>query len=298
MNWPVVGLSLPFLLFTLFGALNWAIRRGLAAPRITGSGRASELPAQAIRLPTANDKQLFAWLIPATPGAPVLVIMHGWGGNGEMMLPLAKPLHAAGYTLLMLDARCHGQSDDDDFASLPRFAEDIEAALDWLVKQPGIDPTRLGVLGHSVGAGATLLAASRRPDIKVAISLAAFAHPAQMMRRWLSGMHIPYWPLGAYILAYVQRTIGYRFEAIAPCHTIKQISCPTLLVHGLDDVTVPSRDAEAIYAGRRHDRVELQLLPGSHDDYGDLERPLRILLDFLSRYLPTDTPLPLRPASP
>ena len=62
-----------------------------------------------------------------------------------MMLPLAKPLQTAGYALLFFDARSHGRSDGDTFASLPRFAEDLEQAVDWLQAQGEIDASRVGV---------------------------------------------------------------------------------------------------------------------------------------------------------
>ncbi len=291
-------LSLPLLVGSVV-ALHWGIRRGLAAPRVVTEAEPEGLPFQAVRIPTKNDKQLFSWIIPAeasspppgsdasgspgSPGSPALILMHGWGGSAAAMLPLAGPLHAAGYTLLLLDARCHGRSDGDTFASLPRFAEDIEAAVSWLAGQPGIDPQRLGLVGHSVGAGAALLAASRSSAIKVVISLAAFAHPAAMMRRWLQWKRIPYWPFGYYILAYVQKVIGYRFDQIAPCRTIASVKCPVLLVHGSEDHIVPLADAQQIYGARQSDRVELLVVPGSHDDYGDLRQPISELLEFLKR---------------
>ena len=267
----------------LLGGANVAIRRGLAAPRVVETASPQGLPWREVRLPTVNGKRLFGWFIPAGERAPALVVMHGWGGNAEMMLPLAAPLHERGYALLLVDARCHGQSDDDTFASLPRFAEDVEAALAWLAGQPEVDAARLGVIGHSVGAGAALLAASRRRDLRAVVSLAAFAHPAGMMRRWLASKRIPHWPLGAYILAYVQRVIGYRFDDIAPCHTIARVTCPVLLVHGLEDDTVPVDEARQIHAARSSDAVELLLVPGSHDDYGDVTRHLAQLGDFLDR---------------
>lgn len=265
------------------GALNLGIRRSLAAPRLAESGRPDGLPWREVWVPTGNNKRLYGWYIPVPAGSPALVIMHGWGGNAGMMLPLAAPLHAAGYSLLLVDARCHGRSDGDSFASLPRFAEDIEAAVHWLAGQPEVDPLAIGVVGHSVGAGAALLAASRQPAVRAVVSLAAFAHPAAMMRRWLAVKGIPYWPLGAYVLAYVQRVIGHRFDDIAPCHTIGRVACPVLIVHGLADDTVPVAEAQEIYAARAGDAVELLLVPGSHDDYGDIAMQLRALQDFLER---------------
>ena len=223
--------------------VHWGIRKGLAAPRVphhTDPG-ALGLAFETLRIGTENGKSLHAWFIPAPgraavagadaaapaemariePGvspaaAPAVVVMHGWGGNAALMLPRARPLHEAGYATLFVDARCHGASDDDSFASLPRFAEDTEHAFAWLATQPGVDPARIALLGHSVGAGAVLFAAARTPQVAAVVSVAAFSHPAAMMRRWLATVHIPYWPLGAYILAYVQRVIGFRFAAIAP----------------------------------------------------------------------------------
>lgn len=265
--------------------LNFAIRRGLTAGRVVEQGSPDPLPWRAVRLPTANRRHLFGWHIPAAPGAPALVVMHGWGGNAEMMLPLAAPLHAAGYALLLLDARCHGRSDGDGFASLPRFAEDIEAGLDWLAGLAGTPPAGLGVVGHSVGAGAALLVATRRPDVGAVVSLAAFAHPAAMMRRWLQARRIPFRPLGAYVLAYVQRVIGFRFDDIAPVNSIGRVHCPVLLVHGLADTTVPVDEARAIHAARGRQAVELLLIPGSHDDYGDIDRQIGAIDRFLAAAL-------------
>ncbi len=278
-------LGLPLLLAVALGVLNLAIRRGLAAPRVVEGAPPADLPWREVRLPGVKDKSLYGWYLPAAPGAPALVVMHGWGGNAATMLPLAGPLHAAGFGLLLVDARCHGRSDDDRFASLPRFAEDIESALDWLGAQPGVDVGRLGVVGHSVGAGAALLVASRRPSLGTVVSLAAFAHPARMMRRWLASKHVPFWPFGAYVLAYVQYVIGFRFDVIAPCHTIARVTSPTLIVHGMADRTVPVAEAREIHAARAGDWVELLLVSGSHDDYGDIARPMVEVRKFLERAL-------------
>lgn len=279
----VVALLVGLVVFAalLMVVVNRLIRASLAAPRVVESGAPDGLPWREVAIPTLRGKTLFGWFIAAGERAPALAIVHGWGGNAEMMLPLAKPLHAAGYALLLFDARSHGRSDGDSFASLPRFAEDLEHAVDWLLRQPAVDARRVGVIGHSVGAGAALLLASRRPDLAAVVSLAAFAHPAAIMRRWLAQKRIPYWPLGAYILYYIQRVIGVRFAAIAPCHTIREVNCPVLLAHGTEDEMVPLSEVREIYANRRDDRVKMLLMPGSHDQYGEMERHIGTMIEFL-----------------
>ena len=271
----------------LRGVLHRGIRAGLAAPRIPHdrTPAALGLAFETVRIGTANRRHLHGWLIPPAGGAgaphPAVIVMHGWGGDAAMMLPLARPLHDAGFAALFIDARCHGGSDDDGFASLPRFAEDLEHAVDWLAARPEVDAGRIALLGHSVGAGAALLVASRRPDVTAVASVAAFSHPASMMRRWLATKRIPEWPVGRYVLHYVQRTIGHRFDDIAPVNTIARVRCPVLLVHGADDDVVPLDDAHRIFAARQHDAVGLLVLSGRHDSFADLEQHMERLVGFL-----------------
>lgn len=288
--------------------VHWGIRRGLAAPRVphhTEPG-VHGLAFETLRIGTENGKSLHAWFIPGPAraavadadaataaareeaeippaAAPAVLVMHGWGGNAALMLPLARPLHEAGYATLFVDARCHGASDDDSFASLPRFAEDTEHAFAWLSAREGVDPARIALLGHSVGAGAVLFAASRTPQVAAVVSVAAFSHPAAMMRRWLATKRIPEKPIGRYILDYVQKTIGHRFDDIAPVTTIARIRRPVLLVHGADDEVVPIDEAMQIYAMRGDTPVELMTLTGDHESFADLEHHMGRLVGFLDR---------------
>jgi len=272
------------------------IVRGLRAPRLAHQ-RVPEhlaLQAQSVRLPVGAGKMLFAWFVPV-PGAsrsPAVLLMHGWGANASLMLPAVAPLHAAGYAVLLLDARCHGNSDDEPFTSLPRFAQDIEAGLNWLQLQPAVDGTRLAVIGHSVGAAAALLSATRRTDMRAVVSLGAFAHPYEVMRRYLTEFHIPYPVIGWYVLRHVQRVIGARFDDIAPINTIPQARCPVLLVHGVDDEVVPFNDAQRLQNAGRAGTVECVAIRGGHDPSAfsaDYQAPL---INFLQRsfLIPQNTP--------
>ncbi|HRQ58940.1 MAG TPA: alpha/beta fold hydrolase [Azoarcus taiwanensis] len=254
-------------------AFRFAVRLGLAPARVPHERTPADLGLgfDVVHIPTARDKRLHAWLVPAegVEPAPAALVMHGWGGNAAMMLPIVPALHAAGFTVLLIDARCHGRSDEDDFASLPRFAEDIDQALAWLQRCPHADPRRIALVGHSVGAGAVLLAASRRDDVSAVVSLAAFSHPVAMMRRFLAHKRVPFLPVGWLVLRYVEHVIGHRFDDIAPVTSISRIRCPTLLVHGAEDTTVPPSEAALIHAARRGEHVRLRIIAGSHDDFGD-----------------------------
>jgi dipeptidyl aminopeptidase/acylaminoacyl peptidase len=262
---------------------RWLLRR-LAAPRVAHHSSPAEfgVPAEAVRIAVSGGKTLFGWFVPSnrqTP-APAVLVMHGWGANAALMLPALPPLHQAGLAVLLLDARCHGESDGEDFTSLPRFAEDISSGLDWLKARAGVDPMRLALIGHSVGAGAALLCASRRNDVRAVISLAAFAHPEDMMRRFLADIRVPWWPLGWAITHYVSHVIGARFDDIAPVNTIARLNCPVLLVHGLRDDTVPFDDARRLLAAAGPD-VRLLPVDADHDLSSAMATGHHAIIEFL-----------------
>jgi dipeptidyl aminopeptidase/acylaminoacyl peptidase len=284
----------------LGGVLHWgtraAIVRSFRAPRLAHAISPAELglPSREVAIASANHTQLFAWLIAAPSGlpAPVVLVMHGWGANAALMLPSVRPLHEAGYAVLLLDARCHGRSDDDDFSSLPRFAEDIEHALDWLAVQPEVDPDRIALLGHSVGAGAVLLAATHRRDVAAVVSVSAFAHPREVMRRLLAHHHLPFMPVGWVVLRQVQHLIGHRFDAISPLRSIARVHCPVLLAHGRDDASVPFDDARRLLAagldaGRQ---VRLLALEGGHEVSDALLQHEGAMPDFLTQAFAAQNP--------
>jgi pimeloyl-ACP methyl ester carboxylesterase len=187
-----------------------------------------------------------------------VVAVHGWGGNRADLLPLARLLHERGVHTVLIDARCHGDSDDDTYAALPRFAQDLEAALDWSREQPTLRGTGRVLAGHSVGAAAALLAAARRPEVRGVIALAPFAHPRWLMERFFRAHHVPAFLIPA-ALRYIEWVIGHRFDEIAPVHTVRRIRVPVLLVHGEHDRVVPPSDARAIADGLSH--VRLSLIP-------------------------------------
>lgn len=269
----------------LFG-LRHLLHRSLA-PESTVAGQTPAdfcLPAQAVHIPGVRGVRLFAWLVPAPyPGPrPAVILLHGWGGNASTLLPAAQALHQAGFAILLLESRNHGRSERDGHSSLPRFAEDLDSALDWLSTQPCVDAGRLIALGHSVGGAAVLLSASRRHDLRAVISVSAFAHPEQVMRHWLKTRHIPYWPLGWLVNRYVERVIGARFDDIAPINTLDRVQCPVLLLHGRQDAMVPIDDARKLGQHRRAD-VTLIECDGSHERFDNLAYMTCGILAFLER---------------
>jgi len=259
------------------------VHLGFRAPRIapTSSPAALGLVFERVRCPTLRGRRLSGWFLPVAAAPRTVILLHGWGSNGEQMLPLAQPLHRAGFNVLLFDARNHGASDGDSFSSLPRFAEDLGAAIAWLRREHPASSTGIAVLGHSVGAGAALFEATRNPKIDAVISIGAFADPAQLTERYLARLHMPR-VVVALTKRYVEWVIGHRFAQIAPANSIRHVACPVLLVHGDQDRTVPLEDARCIAAVADPGRTRLLVVAGAgHDSVDKIEDHADELLAFL-----------------
>ncbi len=235
-------------------------------------------------IPTAGGRSLYGWWIPAGEAdAPVVVLVHGWGRNVERMLPYVAMLHPAGFHLLAFDARNHGRSGADRFASLKKFSEDVRAAVAFAAARP--EARRIGVLGLSIGGAAAIHAAAREPRIAAVVSVGAFASPADAMLpparwRWLL---LPGMPLA---LRFVEWRIGASLADLAPEASIARAGAPFLLVHGADDAVVPVAHARRLAAAGAG-RAELWVISGRghsdpHLEAGFSERVTRFLATHLS----------------
>jgi len=260
-----------------------AIHYGFKAPRIKQEKNPADygMEFETIDIATANDHQLHGWLMPAPKSPTTVVLMHGWGGNAEMTLTMAKPFYEAGLEVLVYDARNHGLSPDDSFSSLPKFAEDTSAAVDWLRALRSERTHKVVLVGHSIGAAAVLLAASKRDDIAAVVSVSAFAHPDALMRGEVARLKLPEF-LVKMVLGYVQWKIGHSFDDIAPMNTICHITCPVLLSHGDVDQVIPYSDLERIAENCGGDHVTTMAIEGAdHYTVEKIEAHGRDILRFL-----------------
>ena len=93
---------------------------------------------------------------------PGVIVAHGFAGSKKLMYGYGLVLAKAGYAVLLLDFSGHGLNP----APLDRSAlqEDLDRAYRVLLDQGEVDPSRVALVGHSMGAGAVLAAGVRDPD--------------------------------------------------------------------------------------------------------------------------------------
>lgn len=128
-------------------------------------------------------------IAPAVARRPVVIALHGTGGNKETQLALLEQLAADGFIAVAIDARYHGArasqpkgTADYNAAILRAFqtgqehpffidsAWDISRLVDCLVAREDVDPARIALIGFSKGGIEAYLTAAADPRIAATVA--------------------------------------------------------------------------------------------------------------------------------
>jgi pimeloyl-ACP methyl ester carboxylesterase/DNA-binding MarR family transcriptional regulator len=198
---------------------------------------------------------------------PAVILVHDWSSNAASMLPVASLLHKANFHVFMYDARGHGFSGHDGPITVLKLAEDVSAAIDYLETRRDVDISRLGVVGHSVGGAAAILAAATEPRIRAVVSSSAPADLEACIRRSMKKKFIPSWPFPWLFIRFIERWLKISVKSCSPKNRVQELQVPLLLLHGDSDQFVHPFNLDAIYVrGKPEFTKRLLIRKRGHSD--------------------------------
>lgn len=190
-------------------------------------------------------------------GTPEGVVLFAHGSGSSRLSPrnrqVAQALVDQGLATVLLDLLTAEEEQEDQFTrehrfDIPRLAERLVGATDWLESQPDLAGLPVGFFGASTGAAAALIAAAKRPEVTAAV---------------------------------VSR--GGRPDLAKA--SLPQVAAPTLLiVGGLDDVVIGMNEEAA---SRMNAEVQLEIVPGATHLFGEpgkLEEVAALAGDWLLKH--------------
>jgi dienelactone hydrolase len=158
---------------TLAAILTAVIAIGLAGFGVVGLVDADDgltrTSATVDGLPTVTVR---GTQLPAGAGPrPGVVVAHGFAASGKLMAGFANTLARNGFVVELFDFSGHGANTRP--LNMDTLGADLDVAVRHLRADPDVDPARIVLVGHSMGAGAVVAYAADHPDIPatVAISL-------------------------------------------------------------------------------------------------------------------------------
>jgi hypothetical protein len=159
----------------------------------------------AVTLNTDDGVKLDAWLVPVVDASvvltqrdevlrhkqPAVILVHDFGQRRQQMLPLVRPLHQAGFVVLVIGLRASGPMGGVSSTFGVKEALDIKAGVTMLRRRPFINGDRIGVVGIGTGASAAILAAREDPTIAALV----LDHPSRDAAEIVSDRLVPHHPM-------------------------------------------------------------------------------------------------------
>jgi hypothetical protein len=184
---------------------------------------------------------LHGWFFRATEAKGSILVLHGNAQNLGTHINSVLWLVPAGFNVFIFDYRGYGNSEGKP--SLDGVHKDAEAALETLLSLPGVDQTRVFILGQSIGGPiAIYLVATtlHRKNIRALIVESAFASYRQIAREKMNKVWLS-WPF-QYPFSYL---FSDKYSAIRWIGKIAPI--PILILHGVDDAVVPMHHGKLLF---------------------------------------------------
>jgi pimeloyl-ACP methyl ester carboxylesterase len=274
----LLGLCILYLLVTL--GLTYLV---LQLPRNPVEDKPDWGEVTEATIPAEEGGVLEVWRVrPEGPSRGLVVLAHGWGRNRDRMVNRGRIFGRLGFTTIMHSARDHGKSSPHHFMCAPRFAADIEAVLRW-VEEPVL------LYGHSIGAAAAVIVASRNPErVKLLFLEACYART----REALVSLYRSYnWVFGVFfapmVVLWMEIFWKWKLEKVSPVRLAGAIDCPVLIIHGEKDQNFPLHHAWRLRDSFPSGRAEVFVAPGADHSSSSLDPDYpRVIEEFTHRHLP------------
>lgn len=167
---------------------------------------------------------------------PKILLLHGWESNSYRWRSYIKDLSALEYNVLAIDAPAHGRSTGKLFTPI-----DYANTIKMIVEQEKINI----VLGHSVGAYATILYGSENElpaHLDKLILLAPTGKFQNFMKKFFDFLKLNKKVRASFKENFI-KTYGQELDYYDSHRLIKKIPVGGLLLHDKDDSILPFEDS-------------------------------------------------------
>ncbi len=204
------------------------------------------VPVEDVFFATSDGMRLHGWYSVAEGATRTILYFHGNAGNLAGRIDNIGFLRRLPVNVLAVDYRGYGKSQGRP--SEPGVYRDAEAAYDYLVKERGVRPERIVVLGQSLGSAVAVDLASKRPVAGVILE-AGFPSARRVAQEatWIPG------------LGYFLRS---KFDS---ARKLKSIRVPVLVAHCREDPVIPFKLGEELFAAANGPKTFIAYTGGCHE---------------------------------
>jgi uncharacterized protein len=228
-------------------------------------------------------------------GGPGVIFLHGFTGDRMeshwLFVKCSRALADSGIASLRFDFYGSGES-EGRFSDVTLQTEilDATAAVDFFRRQKGIDPSRLGLLGLSLG-GAVAAAIAKVSNAQSLVLWAALAHPTELRELAKTCAKPVAGVQGAH--EYGGQVVSPNFlnsvEKINPLKSVAGFTGPTLIIHPEKDEYLPLSDPEDYFQAAGAAIKEKIIIAGADHTFTSCAQEHEVIdrtVAWFGRYLP------------
>lgn len=219
----------------------YATRRAEGAKIFTRVHNAKEVTLR------AQDGTVLALYQLIRPNARrVILFFHGFWQAKEFLYKFADIFPED--TLLFLDFRTHGDSQGRWISYGYHESQDVRAAVEYSKHNPETAHLPIYAVGLSMGSASVLKAAYEGAAIDGIVIDSGFACLSAQMHRLftrMTGLPACFIGLTQYMFEYI---LGGRIADVSPLEYVQALPTDVLIIHSVDDKTVPIEDAYKLYS--------------------------------------------------
>ena len=182
------------------------------------------------------------------PSAPWALLLHGYTGWKEELYDKALMFYERGYSVLVPDLRCSGESEGNYIGMGWLDRDDNKLWLKYILTQsPDSD---IVIFGQSMGASATLIMAAEElpANVKVCICDSAFRDPIELFKNKVKDWTgLPSFGLIDTANLMLQIRGGYDLHDAAALKAAGRARLPVLFIQGTEDKIVPQDNVYDLY---------------------------------------------------
>jgi uncharacterized protein len=216
---------------------------------------------ESVSFQSSDGITLRGWYFPSeTPNSPAILYAPATAKDQRSGLSLVKPLHEAGFSVLLFSYRGHGSSDGNPvgFSYGAHESLDVDAAAGYLHDIRGA--SAVGAIGHSAGAVAIILSAARNTQIDVVVAASPFASVEEIWNTNKPSL-MPT-PMYDFMMRTSELRKDFERNQVRPVDVIDRISPrPILVIHGTGDKRITQAQAQMLF-NEAAEPKELWLLEG------------------------------------
>ena len=207
-------------------------------------------PHKDVYIQSKDNLKLHATFFPQGDKKKVVIAFHGYTSQGMSdYIGLSDYYMKNGYSMLLPDARAHGQSEGEyvGFGCLDRW--DALEWICWAIRECGND-VKILLHGTSMGGATVLMTSALKlpQQVKGVVSDCAFTSPKEVFTHVLHNMyHLPAFPVIQLSNIVNKRNAGYGMDECNAAREIKNTRIPVLIIHGDADTFVPVSMCHEIY---------------------------------------------------